>query len=106
MNQKVLHTLEFDKIISLLANEAGSEAGAKRCRDLQPLTDLTQIRMMQQQTTDAVNRLRKKAGPFFGQLKSIRPALMRLDIGAILSSPDCFCAGYSGIGQEVSPSGK
>ena len=85
MNQKVLRTLEFDKIVSLLANEAGSEAGAKRCRELAPLTDLAQIRMMQQQTTDAVNRLRKKSGPFFGQLKSIRASLMRLDIGAILS---------------------
>ena len=85
MNQKVLHTLEFDKIIALVAAEAGSEAGIRKCRELKPGTDLAQIRMMQQQTTDAVNRLRKKAGPFFGQLRDIRPAVMRLDIGAILS---------------------
>ena len=88
MNSKVLHTLEYDKIIELLAEQAGSEAGAKMCRDLLPGTDLEEIRTAQLQTTDAVNRLRKKAGPFFGQMKDIRPCVMRLDIGGILSCED------------------
>ena len=88
MNSKVLHTLEYDKIIELLAAQAGSEAGAQKCRELLPGTDLEQIRTAQLQTTDAVNRLRKKAGPFFGQLKDIRPSVMRLDIGAILACDD------------------
>ena len=88
MNNKVLHTLEYDKIVSLLSLEAGSQAGAKMCRELLPMTDLSQICTAQQQTTDAVNRLRKKAGPYFGQLKDIRPQVMRLDIDAVLACDD------------------
>ena len=85
MNQKVLHTLEYDKIVELLAGHAGSSAGVRMCRELVPGTQLEEIRTALLQTTDAVNRLRRKAGPSFGQLKDIRPAVMRLQIDAILS---------------------
>ena len=88
MNEKVLHTLEYDKIVELLAKQAGSEAGAQMCRRLLPMNDVEQIRTAQLQTTDAVNRLRKKQGPSFGQLIDIRPAVMRLDIGSILVCED------------------
>ena len=88
MNQKVLHTLEYDKITEILAGYAGSRDGAKLCRNLLPLEDLEQIRTAQQNTTDAVNRLRKKSGPFFGQLKDIQPAVMRLSVDAILGTDD------------------
>ena len=88
MNEKVLHTLEYDKIVELLAKQAGSEAGAQMCRRLLPMNDVEQIRTAQLQTTDAVNRLRKKQGPSFGPLIDIRPAVMRLDIGSILVCED------------------
>jgi len=88
MNKKVLHTLEYDKIVELLAKEAGSQAGAKMCRELVPLKDLEEIRNAQQETTDAVTRLRKKSGPWFGQLQDIRPQIMRLEIDAILACDD------------------
>ncbi len=88
MNEKVLHTLEYDKIVEILAGQAGSEAGARMCRELRPMNDIECIRTAQLQTTDAVTRLRKKSGPHFGQLKDIQPAVMRLDIGAILSCED------------------
>ncbi|MCF0229989.1 MAG: endonuclease MutS2, partial [Parasporobacterium sp.] len=88
MNEKVLHTLEYDKIVEILAKHAGSDAGARMCRELLPVTDLEAIRTAQIQTTDAVSRLRRKAGPSFHQLKDIRPCVMRLDIGAILACED------------------
>ena len=88
MNEKVLHTLEYDKIVELLAQQAGSEAGALMCRRLLPMNDLESIRTAQLQTTDAVARLRRKSGPSFGQLKDIRPSVMRLDIGSILNCED------------------
>ena len=40
MNRKVLHTLEFDKIIAELKTYAGSASGADLCGQLQPMTDL------------------------------------------------------------------
>ena len=44
MNKKVLHTLEFDKIILQLTEKADSAPGKKRCADLVPDTDLEEIR--------------------------------------------------------------
>ncbi|MBQ9029929.1 MAG: endonuclease MutS2 [Parasporobacterium sp.] len=88
MNEKVLHTLEYDKIVRILAEHAGSQSGAQMCLRLLPMTDLEAIRTAQTQTTDAVTRLRKKSGPSFAQLKDIRPCVMRLEIGSILSCED------------------
>ena len=57
MNQKVLKTLEYDKIIELLSQKAASEPGKKLCRELVPSTDLSEIRKNQAETRDALNRL-------------------------------------------------
>ena len=40
MNQKTLTKLEYDKIISLLVDQASSETGKNRCRSLKPMIDL------------------------------------------------------------------
>ncbi|MBR3308526.1 MAG: endonuclease MutS2 [Lachnospiraceae bacterium] len=86
MNTKVYKTLEFDKILEQLARCASSEAGAALCEKTEPLTNIEEIRTAQLQTTDAVNRLRKKAGPHLGLLPDIRPSLKRLAIGSILNA--------------------
>ncbi|MCF0143251.1 MAG: endonuclease MutS2 [Parasporobacterium sp.] len=85
MNQKVLKTLEFHKIIAQLTDCAVSDSGRALCEKLLPMNDLEQIRTAQVQTTDAVNRLRKKRSPSFGGLKNILPSLKRLAIGSNLS---------------------
>ena len=43
MNTKVLHTLEYDKIIQLLIDKATSAPGRELCRRLIPSTDLSAI---------------------------------------------------------------
>lgn len=86
MNTKVFKTLEFDKILEQLARNASSEAGAALCEKLEPMTDPEAIRTAQVQTSDAVLRLRKKAGPHLGSLPDIRPSLKRLAIGSILNT--------------------
>ena len=50
MNNKTLIKLEFDKIISMLENEASSFRGKQLCRRLKPVTDLTKIDLLQEQT--------------------------------------------------------
>lgn len=86
MNSKVFKTLEFDKILDQLARNASSEAGAALCEKLEPMTDLEKIRTAQLQTSDAVSRLRRKAGPHLGSLPDIRPSLKRLAVGSILNT--------------------
>ena len=55
MNQKVLHVLEYDKIIRKLADYASSEPGKKMCMDLLPSDDIDEIRKNLQKTDDAAS---------------------------------------------------
>ena len=50
MNQKVLHTLEYDKIIEKLTEFAFSQDAKEKCRHLLPMTELSPIIQAQQQT--------------------------------------------------------
>ena len=43
MNEKALHTLEYDKIVTLLEERATSAPGKALCRAITPLTDITRI---------------------------------------------------------------
>lgn len=86
MNRKVLHTLEYDKIISLLADKATSEPGRKMCLALQPGNQLTQINLRQEQTRDALSRLFQKSGISFGNNRDFTGACRHLAIGGCLSA--------------------
>ncbi len=85
MNQKVLKTLEYTKIIDMLTEKATCEAGKEQCRRLKPMTDLSEIRTAQQETTDALVHILRKGSLSFSGVKEIRPSLKRLDIGGTLS---------------------
>ncbi len=85
MNQKVLKTLEYNKIIDLLTEKADSEPGKKLCRELIPSTDLSRIRQMQQETRDALNRLFKVGSTSFGSNADLGFSIKSLEIGSTLS---------------------
>lgn len=85
MNQKVLKTLEYHKIIHLLAEKADSAPGKKLCEELEPATDLNAIRQAQTHTQDALTRLFKKGSTSFGSNRDISYTLRTLEIGSILS---------------------
>ena len=84
MNQKVLSSLEYPKIIERLIEKASSPMGKELCRKLQPSTDINKIRLMQTQTKDALTRLFQKGSVSFGSVKDIRGSLKRLEIGSSL----------------------
>ena len=85
MNEKVLKTLEYNKIIDLLTEKADSEPGKKLCKELTPSTDLAQIRRMQRETKDALNRLFRSGGTSFGSNANLGFSIKSLDIGSTLS---------------------
>ncbi len=85
MNQKVLKTLEYDKIICRLAEKADSEPGRKLCLALLPITDLEEIRKNQARTRDALERLFKVGGTSFGSNSDLGFSLKSLGIGSTLS---------------------
>ena len=84
MNQKVLKTLEYYKIINMLTDKASSSMGKEICRKLEPSTDIDEIRHMQTQTRDALTRLFQKGNISFGSVKDVRGSLKRLEIGSSL----------------------
>lgn len=85
MNEKVLHTLEYDKIINMLTDKASSKPGKELCKSLIPVTDLAEIRLAQQETADALARLFKKGSTSFGSNKDLGYAIRSLEIGSSLS---------------------
>lgn len=88
MNAKVLQTLEYNKIIDMLAERATSEPGRKLCQNLKPMTDINVINEAQQQTADALSRLFKKGSTSFGGNKELGYTLKSLSIGSTLSTAE------------------
>ena len=84
MNKKVLKTLEFNKIIDLLKEEAGSDMGRRLCENLTPSSDYHEIKIMQQNTGDALTRVWQKGSLSFSGLHNIGESLKRLEIGSTL----------------------
>lgn len=85
MKQKVLKTLEYNKIIDLLTVHANSEAAKKLCRELAPMTDIDDINQAQTQTSDALTRIFKSGGISFLGIHDVTASMKRLEIGAALS---------------------
>ena len=85
MNQKALHTLEYDKIIRLLIDKATSDPGRKMCENLQPGNSISQIDLRQEQTAAALDRLFKKGSISFGNNHYFSYACKHLAIGGSLS---------------------
>lgn len=85
MNKKVLHTLEYDKIILKLTEKADSEPGKKKCADLIPDTLLSDICRAQTETADALSRLFQYGSTSFGGNKDLLFSLKSLEVGSSLS---------------------
>lgn len=86
MNEKVLKTLEYNKIIELLKEEAASNLGRDLCAKLQPSSDLQEIKKNQQQTSDALKRIWQKGSISFSGIHDIGESLKRLEIGSTLGT--------------------
>ena len=86
MNEKVLRTLEYNKIIEQLTEYAYSEAAKERCRKLHPITDISEITQLQRMTRDALNRIFKSGSLSFSGVNNILDSIKRLEIGGSLST--------------------
>ena len=85
MNDKALRVLEYDKIISQLEKIARSEAGKKMVRNLRPSTDLEEIEILQQETSEALETSLKYGSLPISATKDIKSSCKRLAIGGTLS---------------------
>lgn len=85
MNQKVLRTLEYNKIVERLAEYAFSADTKERCLSLLPSTSLSEITNAQQQTKDAMNRSLKKGRLDCSGIKPLSSAIRRVEIGGTMN---------------------
>lgn len=88
MNKKTLSKLEYDKIINLLVDQASSESGKTRCKNLKPMTDLEEINTAEEQTAAAFTRIVKKGRLSFSGCYAVEDSMKRLEVGAALSAPE------------------
>ncbi len=85
MNKKVFQTLEYNKIIDVLANHATSNRGKEMCKNLTPSCDITEISHALTETNDALSRIYKKGNLNLSGIHEIGASMKRLEIGGSLS---------------------
>ena len=85
MNQKVLKTIEYTKIIAMLIEEAESSLGKERAEALLPSSDFYEVERNLLETEEAESRIRVKGPISFRGIMDIRPYFPRLQLGASLS---------------------
>lgn len=93
MNKKVCKTLEFDKIIDMLVEEADSALGKDSARRLRPLSDRDKITALQAETTHALTRIFHHGPLSFHGLTDIRPGLVPLSKGGTLGTGELLRIG-------------
>ena len=85
MNQKVLKTIEYTKIIAMLKEEADSSLGKEVAEALLPSSEPEEVRKTLLETEDAENRIRLKGPLSFRGMTDIRLYFPRIRLGAALS---------------------
>lgn len=88
MNDKILETLEFDRIKGQLAQYLVSAAGQRELAALTPQTDFQKVQDLLTESTDGADILRLEDGIPIPQLANIKPQLKRLKIKANLNGTE------------------
>lgn len=85
MQEKMLNTLEFNKIITKLEILCTSILGKELCGKLNPSNNVQEVQISQHETSQAVSMIISKGKPPFGGIKDIRYSLLKAEKEAILS---------------------
>ena len=81
---KSLQKLELDRVLTMLAECAGSTEGKEACMRLRPTSDLEDVRLMLEQTTAASDLCTRKGNPGFSEVRDVSASLERADRGGSL----------------------
>ncbi|HBM73988.1 MAG TPA: endonuclease MutS2, partial [Clostridiaceae bacterium] len=84
MNKRALKVLEYDKVIKRLSELACSPMGRELAENLVPSNDIREVKMMQQETDEAVNIIFKRGSAPIEGLVDIRDSLKKVQIGSML----------------------
>ena len=82
--EKSLLKLELDQVLAQLAECAGSQEGKESCLRLRPVSDLEEVQVLLDQTTDASDLCTRKGNPSFSGVTDVSASLERADRGGCL----------------------
>ncbi len=88
MNEKVLNTLEFNKIVDKLAEKCVTPLGREEASRLLPSDSRMEIEHSQSETSDALTRLFRFGSVSCSGARDIRASLLRLKVQANLGMPE------------------
>ena len=88
MNEKVLKTTEYNKIIEQLTDLATSAPGKALCKALVPMDNLADIRCAQEETDAALQMLFRKGDISFGSNRDFGYTFGSLTIGSTLTGTE------------------
>jgi DNA mismatch repair protein MutS2 len=95
IDQKTLHTLEFEKILERLAGYTAFGASADKARQLQPVNDLDEARRRQAETSEAVQLLVTHADLTIGGARDIREMVDLARHSGVLDPNDLLDVKYT-----------
>ena len=88
MDTKSFHTLEFDKVLNILAGYTSFSAGEALARSLQPTTDLFEARQRQAETREAALLLDTRSNITIGGARDVRQSVENALRGFTLPAED------------------
>lgn len=102
MDEKTLRTLEFDRIVEMLAGRASTGEGKRLAESLRPVADPEEAGRLLAETDEAAAVLRLKGTPPLGGIRSIRPLLRRAAVGSTLEAAELVdVASTVGAGRRL-----
>lgn len=93
MDEKILHTLEYRKILNKLVQYTQTPMGTFMADSLKPSGDFEAVKLLLQATDEASTVDRLKGIPSFGGIVDIKPALKRASIGGMLGTHELLAVG-------------
>ena len=95
VDQKTLHTLEYEKILERLAGYTAFGASTEKARRLRPVSDLDEARRRQAETSEAVQLLITHADLTIGGARDIREKVDLARHGGVLDPNDLLDVKYT-----------
>lgn len=93
MNERVLKTLEFHRLVEKVRDQAETSIGKDLASKIQPKSTLDEVEELQAQTDEAVQIFRLNKVTPLGGISDIRPSVKRSAIGSILSADEVLRIG-------------
>ncbi len=125
MDGKSLHTLEFDRIREMLANQASTSLGRGLALELEPSSDFAEVDSRLSETAESYALLQSGDRPPFGGVTDVREGVKRAELGGVLDPAELLavasvlktarlmrsflreregrCPGLAGLASTMSP---